>query len=110
MALLPIVFVLKFEEELTDTDDNDESLNSENEVTEQELAPESGGASGENSVPDIIDKYVTHPLAADLTEAQQNVNLLRTIVPAARPPPQQQQLFHQAQSWHVWQCQNHVSV
>ena len=81
---------VEFEEDDDDTDDNDESLHSQNEVTEQDLAPESGGASGEDSVPTIIDEYVTRPLAADQTEAQRNVNILRTIAPTARPPPQRQ--------------------
>ena len=51
---------VEFEEELNDSDDIDDSVHAENEATEQDLAPESGGASGEDSVRVIIDEVVKH--------------------------------------------------
>ncbi len=65
---------------------NTDTGNNNDNPCEQNIAPETGGASGEDRAPDVHQEYVTMPIRQDITEAQRNTQVLQSIAPGISPP------------------------
>ena len=85
------VCTVEFEEELPSASSSPQNFDDCNDnPCQQEIGPETGGASGEDNPPDVLDEYVPLPIREGVTEAERNAHVLQSIAPGVSPPTPQE--------------------